>query len=72
MSAFGGKADVIQGAIECPLIAISGHRAPFSVSGNTLDYCPNFQDDFTNYNVKMPKFMITRNQREAENVTQNQ
>ncbi len=26
MSAFGGKADVIQGVTECPLIAISGHR----------------------------------------------
>ncbi len=25
MSAFGGKADVIQGMAECPLIAISGH-----------------------------------------------
>ncbi len=25
MSAFGGKADVIQGVAECPLIAISGH-----------------------------------------------
>ncbi len=25
MSAFGGKADVIQGVGECPLIAISGH-----------------------------------------------
>ena len=27
MSAFGGKADVIQGVAECPLIAISGHTA---------------------------------------------
>ncbi len=27
MSAFGGKADVIQGVAECPLIAISGHSA---------------------------------------------
>ena len=27
MSAFGGKADVIQGVPECPLIAISGHKA---------------------------------------------
>ncbi len=26
MSAFGGKADVIQGVSECPLIAISGHK----------------------------------------------
>ena len=26
MSAFGGKADVIQGVTECPLIAKSGHR----------------------------------------------
>ena len=25
MSAFGGKADIIQGVGECPLIAISGH-----------------------------------------------
>ncbi len=25
MSAFGGKADVIQGVTECPLIAKSGH-----------------------------------------------
>ncbi len=25
MSAFGGKADVIQDVAECPLIAISGH-----------------------------------------------
>jgi len=25
MSAFGGKADVIQGVGECPLLAISGH-----------------------------------------------
>ncbi len=25
MSAFGGKADVIQGVAECPLIANSGH-----------------------------------------------
>ncbi len=25
MSAFGGKADVIQGVAECPLLAISGH-----------------------------------------------
>jgi len=25
MSAFGGKADVIQGVAECPLIAKSGH-----------------------------------------------
>ena len=27
MSAFGGKADVIQGVAECPLIANSGHSA---------------------------------------------
>ncbi len=26
MSAFGGKADIIQGVLECPLIAISGHH----------------------------------------------
>ena len=26
MSAFGGKADVIQGLAECPLIAKSGHK----------------------------------------------
>ena len=32
MSAFGGKADVIQGVAECPLIAISGH---------SKDTCPN-------------------------------
>ncbi len=25
MSAFGGKADVNQGVVKCPLIAISGH-----------------------------------------------
>ena len=30
MSAFGGKADVIQGVAECPLIAKSGH---FNVAG---------------------------------------
>ncbi len=28
MSAFGGKADVIQGVAECPLLATSGHSAP--------------------------------------------
>ena len=27
MSAFGGKADIIRGVAECPLIAISGHKA---------------------------------------------
>ncbi len=27
VSAFGGKADVIQGVAECPLIAKSGHKA---------------------------------------------
>ncbi len=27
MSAFGGKADIIQGVAECPLIAISGHSS---------------------------------------------
>ena len=25
MSAFGGKADIIQGVVKCPLIAKSGH-----------------------------------------------
>ena len=29
MSAFGGKADIIQGVAKSPLIAISGHFAPF-------------------------------------------
>ncbi len=30
MSAFGGKADVIQGVGECPLIAISGLSCPIN------------------------------------------
>ncbi len=35
MSAFGGKADVIQGVAECPLIAISG-LSPFLNSKRIL------------------------------------
>ncbi len=30
MSAFGGKADIIQGVAKSPLIAKSGHSAPYS------------------------------------------
>jgi hypothetical protein len=33
MSAFGGKADVIQGVAECPLIAKSGHWATATYFG---------------------------------------
>ena len=29
MSAFGGKADIIQGVAECPLIAKSGHSVVY-------------------------------------------
>jgi len=33
MSAFGGKADIIQGVVECPLIARSGHQGEDEKSG---------------------------------------
>ena len=36
MSAFGGKADVIQGVAECPLIAISRHKDRGSKSQSFL------------------------------------
>ena len=38
MSAFGGKADVIQGVAECPLIAISEYWvAYFAIVGPSLE-----------------------------------
>ncbi len=37
MSAFGGKADIIQGVLECPLIAISGHHILSLSDGKKLE-----------------------------------
>ena len=56
MSTFGGKADIIQGVAECPLIAISGHyrRGSLSFFKNELGLLAMFASVATGFPLKEP------------------